>query len=79
MAGTIILPKKETFPIVIGNNQQSGTPIRMDSSIDWAKISAIVSDNAKSAVNEMAIDEALAEAVDTYDVIISTQLQSIIG
>jgi hypothetical protein len=75
MATPIVVNPTKPSQVVVNGSQNSGTPITLDQSIDWGRVSSIVSD----AIENLALDDALGEAVSVYDDTISMQLQSIIG
>lgn len=63
MATPIVIHPQDKSPIVIKGGDK-GSAIRVDQSINWNKVEAIVADAVAGAVKEMAVDDHLS-AVST--------------
>lgn len=63
MATPIVIHPQDKSPIVIKGGDK-GSAIRVDQSINWNKVEAIVADAVAGAVKKMAVDDHLS-AVST--------------
>lgn len=60
MATPIIIHPQDKSPIVIKGGDK-GSAIRVDQSINWNRVEAIVADAAREAVKEVSVDDQLSD------------------
>lgn len=60
MATPIVVNPIKPSAVVVESNKKSGTPIKIDSSLDWERVEAIAADAARDAIKDMAIDTELS-------------------
>lgn len=76
MATPIVVNPIKPSAVVVESNKKSGTPIKIDDSIDWGRVEAIATDAARDAI---AVDTELSTESENpvQNKVIATELDTV--
>lgn len=79
MAATIVVRPTKPSTVIVGGSKKSGTPIRIDDSVDWGRVEAVAADAARDALKEMAVDTELSAESENpvQNKVIATELSTV--